>query len=301
MQNAKDAAADKADGNTIVEFIRDTLKIVSEKQISGFAQMVAYNVLFATAPLLMVLVAGAAAITRAVNDDLENPAQPVLQWMQDTLPSETSSFLNEPIERAVNADTGFLFSFGAIFAIWGARGAVAAIIRGLNVSYGVDKDPRSFLSQTLRSLGLTLLLVALVGVGGLVFTLGTDLGSDIASAVGLGSVYAEVSFWLRWPLIAAVAVVAVMVLHRYGPAEQRPFRWYLPGAAFTVIGVYLMTLGLGFWFSRSQGFTEAYGVFGSVLAFIMWLYLMGFIVLLGGVINAVAHRMHVAPENENSH
>ena len=295
MQNARETLNEQTERNGSVGILREVWSVVSEKQISGFAQMVAYNVLFATAPLLMVLVAGAAGITRAVNSDMENPAQPLVQWMQDKLPSETSAFLNEPIERAVNADSGFLFSFGAIFALWGARGAVAAIIRGLNVAYGIDKDPRSFASQTLRSLGLTLLLVVLVGVGGLVFALGSALGEDLASAIGLGSVWTEVSVWLRWPLIAAIAVIAVMGVHRYGPAVQKPFRWYLPGAAFTVVGVYIMTIALGFWFGKSQSFSETYGVFGSVLAFIMWLYLMAFVVLLGGVINAVIHKDHATP------
>lgn len=290
MQDVNDRASRLISKNPVVGFVTQVVSIVTQKQISGFAQMVAYNVLFATAPLLMVLMAGAAAIARAVNSEFQNPAQPILQWMQDTLPQETSAFLKEPIERAVNADSSFLLSFGAVFAIWGARGAVAAIIRGLNMAYGVGKDPRPFLVQAARSLGLTLMLVLLVGVGGLAFTLGTAVGQEIATAIGLGTIWPEVSQSLRWPLIAAVAVVAIMTLHRYGPAEQKPFKWYLPGAVFTVVAGYIATLALGFWLNQSAGFAETYGVFGSVLAFVMWLYVMGFTVLLGGVINAVVHK-----------
>lgn len=292
MQDERESAVQTANSNKVISFAKDVMEIVGDKQISGFAQMVAYNVLFATAPFLMVMTAGAAAITRTVNSDLENPAQPVLQWMQDTLPAETAAFLQQPIERAVNADTGWLFSVGALFALWGARGAVAAVIRGLNVAYGIDKDPRSFIVQAGRSLGLTILLILLVALGGLVFTLGTDLGDRIASAIGLGALWSSVSMFVRWPLVAAVSVIAVMTLHRYGPAEKGPFKWYLPGSLFSVLGMYITTLALGFWFAQSEGFTEAYGVFGSVLAFVMWLYLMGFVLLLGGVINAVVHRRY---------
>lgn len=293
MQVDQQAADDVKGKDGPIGFIRRVISIVSEQQISGFAQMVAYNILFATAPLLMVVTAGAASITRAVNSDLENPAEPILEWMQDTLPADASSFLQQPIERAVNADTSWLFSIGALFALWGARGAVAAIIRGLNVAYGIGKDPRPFIQHSLRSIGLTLLLIGLVAIGGLVFTLGTDFGERIAEAIGLGGLWNTVSLLARWPIVAAISVITVMIIHRFGPAVKDPFSWYLPGAIFSVLAMYIVTLGLGVWLGQSGGFAEAYGVFGSVLAFVMWLYLMSFVLLLGGVINAVVHERHL--------
>lgn len=276
-----------------IGFIRQVIAIVSQEQISGFAQMVAYNILFATAPLLLVMTAGAASITRAVNSEMENPAEPILEWMQGALPADAASFLQQPIERAINADTSWVFSVGALFALWGARGAVAAIIRGLNVAYGIGKDPRSFVRHSARAIGLTLLLIGLVVFGGLVFTLGTDFGDWIARTAGLGDLWNTASVLARWPIAVTISVIAVMIIHRFGPAVQDPFTWYLPGAIFSVLGMYLVTLVLGVWLRQSGGFAEAYGVFGSVLAFVLWLYLMSFVLLLGGVINAVVHERHL--------
>lgn len=294
MQGAKESIRKWIRSNEATSFVKDVVNIVIEKQISGFAQMVAYNVLFATAPVLLVITAGAAAITRAVNSDMDNPAQPVLQWMQEALPHETAAFLQEPIESAINADVGWFFSVGALLALWGARGAVAAVIRGLNMAYGIGKDPRPFFVHTARSMGLLFLLILLVAVGGVVFTLGTDIGERMAETFGIGELWANVSSFLRWPLVAAVSVIAVMTLHRYGPAEKDPFKMYLWGSMFSVIGMYITTLAFGFWLGQSGGFGETYGVFGSVLAFVMWLYLMAFVLLLGGVINAVVHRRYPA-------
>lgn len=290
VQDADSAVDQSATWSGIFGFFRRVVQIVMQEQILGFAQMVAYNVLFATAPLLMVVTAGAATITRAVNSELENPAQPVLDWVQETLPAEASAFLQTPIERAVNADTSWFFSVGAVFALWGARGAVAALIRGLNVAYGIGRDPRPFYVHTARSLALTVLLILLVAVGGIVFTLGTDFGERIANEIGWSELFSNVYRWVRWPVLGAIAVMVVMTLHRYGPAARGPFKWYLPGSMFSVICMYITTTVLGIWFGRSQGFSEAYGVFGSVLAFVLWLYLMAFILLLGGVINAVLQR-----------
>lgn len=290
MRDANQVTDKAKSWNGIFGFFRRVISIVMEEQILGFAQMVAYNILFATAPLLMVVTAGAATITRTINSDMENPAQPILDWVQETLPEDAAAFLQTPIERAVNADTSWIFSIGAVFALWGARGAVAALIRGLNVAYGIGRDPRPFYVHTARSLGLTLSLIILVVIGGIVFTMGTDFGERIAEEIGLGDLWSSVYEWLRWPVMGAVSVMVVMAVHRYGPAVKAPFKWYLPGSMFSVIGMYTATVGLGIWFGASQGFTEAYGVFGSVLAFILWLYLIAFVLLLGGVINAVLQR-----------
>jgi len=86
-----------------------------------------------------------------------------------------------------------------------------------------------------------------------------------------------------------------------------PLRWYLPGAAFTVIAMLVATSLLGVYFSMSGGYSEAYGAFGAVLAFVFWLYLMGLLLLVGGVINdavqkevpaarsAIERRNHATP------
>lgn len=263
------------------------VKRISEQNLVGYAQIAAYNILFATAPFLMVVTAGAAAITRAVNSDLENPAQPILDWMQRTLPSETTAFLQKPIESAMTQSAGWVFSVGGLLALWGARGAINALMMGLNQAYGIEEDNRSFLKKNGTSLGLTLGIILIIGIGGLVFALGTDFGANIAGYLNMADAWNTVSGLLRWPLIVALTILAVVVLHRYGPAERSPWKAYVPGAVFTIVAGYLATLGLGLYFSIGGGYSEAYGVFGSVLAFIFWLFVMSLIALIGGAINGV--------------
>lgn len=271
------------------EVVKRTFKVIGERDISGYAQMVAYNLLFATAPLLMVLIAGAGAVTRAVNSEMQNPAQPVISWMEDTMPQEATEFLKQPIEAALTQPAGWIFSIGALLALWGARGAVNALIKGLNQAYGIDEDPRSFIKLNLTAIGITLAFVMMLAIGGLVFALGTDFGANIADYIGMAGAFTTASRWLRYPLILVVAVIGLALLHRYGPAEQAPFRWYIPGAVFTIIGGYLATLALSIYFSRGGGYQETYGIFGSVLAFVFWLFVIGFVALIGGVINGVLH------------
>lgn len=295
VEDTKSMVEETTETNGLLNFIKKCATTISEQNLSGYAQMVAYNLLFATAPMLMVTIAGAAAITRSVNSDLENPAQPLLGWMQDNLPADAAQFLNEPIAKAVAADSGWIFSIGGLLALWGARGAVASIIKGLNMAYGTGKDDRNFFVQNAIAIGITILLVVLLGIGGIFFALGSDLGETVVGAIGLGSVWNDVSTILRYPLIIAIAIFAVMILHRFGPEKRFPFKSYLPGAAFTIIAMLVATFALSFWLANSGGFSETYGVFGSVMAFILWLFVMGFVILIGGVINATLHQSRHEP------
>lgn len=269
---------------------KQIMAAMKEKDLSGLAQQIAYNILFSLAPLLIFVTAAAGAVTQVVNDDLENPAAPVLQWMTDTLPSDAADFLAEPMASALSTDPGFLLSFGAIFALWGAKNAMSAIIKGLNNAYDVEKDSRSFIVKNGVAIGLTVGMALMIGLAGLVFVLGTGLGEDIANGIGLGTVWTTVSEWLRWPLIALVVIGAVTLIHYYGPNIDAPIKWFIPGAAFTVVSMVIATALIGVYLSISGGYSEAYGAFGSVLAFIFWLYVMGLLILLGGVINMAVQK-----------
>ncbi len=133
-------------------------------------------------------------------------------------------------------------------------------------------------------------LPLLIGVAGVIFVLGTSVGEDIAGAIGLGGAWNTVSTWLRWPLIAVVIVVAVALIHSVGPNVDADFKWFLPGATFSVVTMVLATVAIGIYFSFSGGYNQAYGAFGSVLAFIFWLWVMSLLLVLGGVVNMAIQR-----------
>lgn len=278
--------------------VKQIIGAFKEEDFSGLAKQIAYDVVFSLAPLLIFVTAAAGAVTQVVNSELENPAAPVLDWLQRNLPADAANFLEQPIANALSTDPGFLLSFGAIFALWGAKNAVSSVIKALNTAYDISKDERSFVRRTLISIGLTIGIALLIGLAGIIFVLGTDLGENVAGAIGLADVWNTVSTWLRWPLIAVVLIVAVALLHSIGPNVDADLKWFLPGATFSVVTMGIATVLIGVYFSFSGGYTETYGAFGSVLAFVFWLWIMSLLMILGGVVNMAIQR-EVPPARGN--
>lgn len=266
------------------EIAKHIYRDVREKDLTGLAQQIAYNVLFSIGPLLIFITAFSGFIVQQVNEDAANPVQPVMNWLRQNLPASAAEFLEQPVQDALTTSPGFLISFGGIFALWGAKGAIGAIMKGLNAAYGVNES-RSWPVRTGTAVGLTIGLAFALIIASGVFFLGTDVGQTVADAIGVGSAFAIVSKWLRWPLVASLVIVIIVLLHRYAPDFAAPLRWYLPGATFTLILTVVATMALRIYFSVSSSF-EAYGVFGAVLAFIFFLYVIGLVILMGGVVNA---------------
>lgn len=265
--------------------VKDTLA----DDVQGLASEVAYHLLFSVVPLLIFLTALSGFVSRAVgvNDAMGN----ITSWLFENLPQQTAEAVQEPIQSVIANQSGGFLSLGAVLALWGARNAMASLMKALNVAFDV-KETRPWWKKQIIALGLTVALgLAIIG-GSAFFLIGSLIGGELSGAVGLGGTWATVWSILRWPLIAALLALAVAFLYWAGPNVDAPFAWLTPGSVLAVLLWALATFGLSFYFRYFGGYAEAYGLLGGVLAFVFWLYVMSLILLIGGELNAVLALQH---------
>lgn len=264
-----------------------TFREFREDDLQGLAAQVAYNFLFAVVPLLIFLTALSGFVSRAVgvNDAMSS----ITDWLFKNLPATTAAAVKEPIENVIKNQSGGFLSLGALLALWGGKNAIAAMMKALNVAFDVE-EARPWWKKNVIAIGLTIALGLAVVAASSFFLAGSFVGDELASKIGLGSTWTTVWSLLRWPLIAAVVIAAVAFFYHVGPNVTAPFRWLTAGSVVAVALWGIATLGLSFYFRYFGGYAEAYGALGGVLAFVFWMYLMSFILLLGGELNAVLAR-----------
>jgi len=109
--------------------------------------------------------------------------------------------------------------------------------------------------------------------------------------VGLGSVTDTLVRWLRWPALAALVLITLAVLYRYGPARrQARWQWVSWGSVFAVV-LWLAASGLfSLYVSEFGNYNATYGSVGAVIVLLMWLFISGFVVMLGAQVNAEMER-----------
>lgn len=259
-------------------------KEFNKDDLQGLAAELAYHLLFAVIPLLIFLTALSAFLSKAIG--LGDIMDSVNNWIVANLPSSSQETVGNVIESVLQQRSGSILSIGGLLALWGARNAMASLMKALNVTFEVAEG-RSWLKKQLIAMGLTLALgVGIIGSGSALL-LGSGLGDTFANWVNLGNTWTTVWSWLRWPVVLVLVSVMLAFLYWAAPNVHVPFRWLTPGSLIAVVLWAVASYGLSFYFQHFAGYTESYGVLGGILAFVFWLYVMGLILLLGGEINAV--------------
>jgi len=254
--------------------------------ISVLAAAISYNVFFAIFPTL----ASAISLYGLVAD--AGRAERHLDLVSGVLPLEVISLLREQLVALTStSETALSLSFIASLAIalYSSTRGVQTLIDGLNMVHEAE-DGRSFVKRLLLALALTL--------GAILFTLVTvtiiALAPVILGFLGLDRMAEELIAAARWPILAGLVLLSLSVIYRFGPCRENPrWRWISWGAALATATWLVGSGGFAFYAVRFGSYNETYGSMGAVMVVLIWLYLTGYIVLLGAQIDAILEERSV--------
>jgi membrane protein len=215
----------------------------------------------------------------------------MLEILRQLGQSDIADRLEEPIAAMVaNQSAGVALVVGLAGALWGASGYVGAFGRALNRIYQVDEGrPVWKLRPVVLLITLGLVVMAAIVLVGLVVS--GPLAQAIGEAVGLGEQSLTVWEIAKWPVILGIVVVMVAVLYYATPNVKQPkFRWVSVGAA-VAIGIWVLaSIGFGFYVTNFARYDSLYGSLGSVIVFLLWLWLTNLALLFGAEIDAELER-----------
>jgi membrane protein len=175
-------------------------------------------------------------------------------------------------------------------ALWAATGGIDAISKTLNIAYDVQ-ETRSWVKRKVVSTGLTIGLAIFIIVALGVLAFGGKIGELIASQVGLGSAFTLVWKFLQLPIALGAMFFSFSMMYYFAPNMKDP-RWYWisPGA---VVGVLLWVLASGafsVYLRFFNTYSKSYGSLGAVIILMLWLYITGISILIGGEVNSEISR-----------
>ncbi len=200
------------------------------------------------------------------------------------MPQEAFAILKGQVEAIASGPKEVLgwasiASTGA--ALWATRAGVAAMIGGMNAVY--DVPPRG----GLRGLGMALLLTLVLIAVMLVALAAVVIAPVLLSFVPLGPYAGLALDVLRWGVSAAVTLTGIGLLYRLAPhrtGKRSPL--YSRGAWVAAVLWAVVSFGFSTYLQHFNNYNQVYGSLGAVIAMLMWFYLSGYVVLLGGLVNA---------------
>lgn len=267
----------------IIEFGKEVFKRFNNIDVTGMSAQLAYFFLLSLFPFLLFLV------TLLGYLPLESDA--VLGFLDTYLPEEVSSMLESNLTNLLNNQSGGLLSISIIGAIWTASKGVNALTLAFNKAYNVEED-RSFIVSRALSIGLTIALVLTIAVALLLPIFGKAIGEFVFSFVNLSDGFVQVWNTLRWTLSSVILFIVLYVLYTLAPNKKVNLREAFWGVIFATFSWQIVSLGFSYYVSTLGNFSATYGSLGTVIVLMLWFYLSGIIIMLGGIINAVLIKKH---------
>ena len=171
--------------------------------------------------------------------------------------------------------------------MWAASGGMDAVVVSLNVIYGVT-ETRPWWKQKLTIVGLTVTLAALIIVALVLVLYGGKIGQVLAAHIGLGNAFRVAWKVLQWPVSFAAMFLSFSVVYYFAPnLDERKWYWVTPGAVAGVALWLLASLGFRVYLHFFNSYSATYGSLGAVIILMLWLYMTGFAILIGGELNWV--------------
>ncbi|HUG16962.1 MAG TPA: YihY/virulence factor BrkB family protein [Thermomicrobiales bacterium] len=264
---------------------KETFAEFKQDDVPGIAAEIAYHALFAIPPMLIFLIALAAA----VNNFTDIPvAGNLITLIESNAPAEMQELLLTLVNGAVDQISGSaaigLLS-AAVIALWSGSNGISALMKAFNRAYDVEEE-RPFVRKKLVAIGLTILVSVLIIAAFALFVFGEQIGTLIAEQAGLGDAFVTTWQILRWPLAIVFIMFLLAVLYYVGPNVEQSFRWISPGSVLAT----LLWVAIVYGFSIYLNFSDpgsAYGAVGSVVVLLFFLYLSGIAFVSGAELNAV--------------
>jgi membrane protein len=97
---------------------------------------------------------------------------------------------------------------------------------------------------------------------------------------------------LRLFVSALILFVIFTGLYWIAPNIKLKCRSAFPGAAFATIGWIASSYALSYYVGNFSNFSLTYGSIGAIIVLLIWLYISGFIIIIGGEINAFYTEKH---------
>jgi membrane protein len=269
----------------LVRVVREML----DAQLSGQCAQLAFFFLLSLLPLLLFLSTLLGYLAGGPESRLHHV---LFLYLGRIFPStEVTAFVQNTLRQVVAGRGGLRLSLSLLAALWVASDGMLAAGRTLT-SVASLEERRPWWQRRLVAVALTIAFAVIVVCALTVLFVGHSIGVALADAFGNRPAFLLIWHVLRWPVALVFVVLSFDAIYNFapdwGPRARRP--WGSPGAVVGVAVWVVVSFGFHLYLAEVRSYALTYGSLAVVIVLMLWFYLTGFAILVGGEINAVIAR-----------
>lgn len=263
-------------------------KRMSDPYFQGAAAELAFFFLLSLVPIAIILgeILGVFSISMSVVRHL------ISQYVSPDIYANIAPYLTYTTSGA--ASVAFI-----IFALWAASKAQYSLMRISNYSFtGHPYGGRGYFRERFRAIK-TILITLFTLTFALIILVYGEILVDIFTAyvdqyLHLKFVFDGVWFVIRWPV--AMALYFLMVSYNYYvlPSKRVQFGKILPGSIMASVSMLIATLIYSYYATVFANYDLLYGSLASIVALLVWFYIISYILVIGIQVNAVWDEAKIA-------
>jgi membrane protein len=273
----------KLGGLTPLKLTQLGIRKIDDDELSTRSAALSYYFILALFPMFLFLVSLIGLIAGHASEMRDN----IVATLGHLAPGSASGIVQQVVHQTVTNSGGVKLAAGILGALWAASGGMGAIITSLNVIYRT-KEERPWWKQKLTVVGLTLALALLILAASALVLYGGKIGQLIAMRAGVGKLFWIVWRTVQWPMTFFAMFLSYSIIYFYGPdLQERKWYWVTPGSAVGVVLWLVASIGFRVYLHFFNSYSATYGSLGAVIILMLWLYITGFAILVGGEVNWV--------------
>ncbi|MEP7364795.1 MAG: YihY/virulence factor BrkB family protein [Acidobacteriota bacterium] len=269
----------------ILALLQRAAFITYDENCLSISKGAAYSALLAFFPVLTTVA------TLLVQAQANSVLQVLSHFLEEIVPPGAEELVLKRF--AVEGQRPLSVLIGAtLISLYAASGLMLSLMEGFNAVYHVPVG-RPWWQQ--RGYAAMLVLTsALPAVGASALILfGDQTERWILAALNDDAILSQVTSGLLFAgqalrlLVAFAAVVMVtMILYRIGPRRHQSWAAVWRGSVLATVLWFLLTLAFGWYVRNLSNYNVMYGSVATVIALIVWLYLLSIVALYGCAFNA---------------
>lgn len=218
-----------------------------------------------------------------------NP-ETIKPYIEILLPLPVFDVIMPMVDSLLTTVRGGLLSLGIFTTLWSASKIIKHMQAGIDAAYGVKEKSTYIISRIISVITLILAILLLLALT-VVFSFGETLLLRFATISGWAVSLLHNLNTIKWPLPICMLLLTVVLIYISTPNLKLRIRDVLPGSI----------LSMGFMIGSVQIFAlyinyavqplSAYGTLSSFFILMLWTRFMGYILLIGAVLNATLYEL----------
>ncbi|MDZ7935928.1 MAG: YihY/virulence factor BrkB family protein [Emticicia sp.] len=209
----------------------------------------------------------------------------IMEFLGNVLPKGIYENTSTTIRDIVSRKRSDILSFGFFLTVFAATNGMMSLMGAFNMALKV-REKRSYLKARLIALFLTVLLIVVLICAIVLLVVGTIV---IDFLFDKGLLNEDFNFYslqiLRFGGTFLIFYLGICAIYYFAPAVQKRLKFFNFGALITSVLGILITNLFSFYLANFSSYNKLYGSIGTLIALMVWIYLVALILILGFEIN----------------